>query len=1498
MIEKIKSFILENYDQDEVIELSSKDLYVDFNLNNSELELEPYEEVKYLLNQAMYEELLPRYNLEFFNKIECEKTRLYAAMVKEGDSWHFNVPECLIGSLDDIKSECEKWLIVTSETFGKDDEKEELLPREEAIEKYNSINNCEDKMSGLTDIFKNERYFPRGKVEISLEDLEEVCADKFISKLKKDNEICKVKSEDLESVIESIIENDLETKAITSPQFHHNQKLIESAVSKMGPDKLIAEFYEESVYFKEIKRTRLNDLKKKISKLLVGDLRVALTLINQTDTDDATARKCFNRLRRSERLRPSIILECPIYSIKEKKELLNEYGFETKEILKLIQTQKDLDLAKGIINFKSINNCDLYTVATIANNLDLSARELDELVGINRYELHDIEKFKNIEIKKCIFKNSTIKEKMNHFNTWYIFDKDELVNSIDEIIENIEVLSEGFIFKLYKLATKREQKSKLLNAIERNRDITSVINTYFDLYENDDKERIASKAFETLTPAKLRDVFPMIAPYLSEKHSLKMYAKTVNTVDGAKNVLQNGIKDKKLREKAIKKMAKSASYDLKDIYEFLVTDEEIKLYLDNSKKIGLSLEKIKERLDLFIDYLSPDSAVLLENVNRFPNLKIRVLTHLGEVKKKYDYLKKLNECGFLEDNFKEVKAALGAKEYQKYANEFLEDGEVIKGFKAKKGSVEELLLRMRETECEIGPEQATQIAQNYEDFLLKLDYKSNLKVLKLITESCELSEYRYESVVSALQKRLGTIEAFECDPAVSVDIITEIKEPNFSSEEICNFLDEKGLWEVLSHNYWMSSFLEKFNLYEHFNRLISSKTLKIGNIEPDFLVSHLENMFVRRDSEFIADYLRISDVYDIRKHVFSKIDTIEEFELLKEAANAVGDEDVFSAIFEDFENRFPVDEYFLCGYKNYKLHSKGMYEKSEKFIKERPKLAAKNYKELIRHAKHESAAELKRVIEGLLLSDLENSEEILSYILGNNLASHIPSELKRNLSKEDYLKIAKQTEDEEIFGFCLRRLDAKLKKSLIPKAIEMLKAGSNVGRFYEEDQDFALKVITHSPSNFRITKPSSGYIVHLTDNNGMNIFPDIFTYGENEITCLLDDDSALEFFLNLIKPFEEMNGLKGKLNFKNGKFSAEGHVIDLERKDVQISCIQDNLEDAMMALYMTKADQELDAQLEITSSLKLMMIRVNVDMGPLFKNDSSNEKREAVLNLTKKKLENLEEDFNSILGELDSEKPFGIEIEFSSIIPRAELADRINGEIGDDTLQAHQNYFHSNGSSWDIKYDGSVRGEHSAEVVSPKLYGEDGISQLSSILDAIEKMNSKELTVVSDSKFNCGIHVHHEASDIIAAKEMQDQIKEVLFRIQGPLYSICHKGRSSNTYCEKMSVGKKGILNPYRGGFNFTKYGTIEFRMREGMMDKAAIIRWIRLTQAIVNVIRNELKNSFKEGLTKNQQAMAALDAISIEKAIQIKGQKDGYFGADEYVETLQIFDFFNEKAA
>ena len=225
------------------------------------------------------------------------------------------------------------------------------------------------------------------------------------------------------------------------------------------------------------------------------------------------------------------------------------------------------------------------------------------------------------------------------------------------------------------------------------------------------------------------------------------------------------------------------------------------------------------------------------------------------------------------------------------------------------------------------------------------------------------------------------------------------------------------------------------------------------------------------------------------------------------------------------------------------------------------------------------------------------------------------------------------------------------------------------------------------------------------------------------------------------------------------------------------------------------------------------------------------------------------------------ERTFGVELEF--IVDSAiSLADHINRQCGVNTVQVEA-YNHNTRPYWKIVTDSSVHATTPAdrrarlvgfELVSPILRGEEGLSDVRAIMDAIETYSG----TIKVNK-SCGFHLHTQAGDL-SLKQLKAickmQIKyewvidtflpqsrrannayyaqsvvrhfgngQTMQSMENTGFSLVDSARDTRQLTNTVQRTRSSKLN-----FNhFTDRGTIEIRHASGTLDGEKITNWVKL---------------------------------------------------------------------
>lgn len=206
---------------------------------------------------------------------------------------------------------------------------------------------------------------------------------------------------------------------------------------------------------------------------------------------------------------------------------------------------------------------------------------------------------------------------------------------------------------------------------------------------------------------------------------------------------------------------------------------------------------------------------------------------------------------------------------------------------------------------------------------------------------------------------------------------------------------------------------------------------------------------------------------------------------------------------------------------------------------------------------------------------------------------------------------------------------------------------------------------------------------------------------------------------------------------------------------------------------------------------------------------------------------------------------FGVEIEFFGVTKNkvVEALNRAGIECHDE------GYTHRVLNYWKVVYDGSVNGEgtgdgHGNELVSPVLYGEEGLKELELVLKVLSELGAKV-------DRTCGVHIHHDIQDLNL--EQIKNIYRLYFKFQPTidmLFPPSRRAVNNPYYCKPITEVMIGRINAARSmeelriqlndryhtvNFcSFWRYGTIEFRQHAGSVDFEKIGNWVKITHRII----------------------------------------------------------------
>jgi hypothetical protein len=217
------------------------------------------------------------------------------------------------------------------------------------------------------------------------------------------------------------------------------------------------------------------------------------------------------------------------------------------------------------------------------------------------------------------------------------------------------------------------------------------------------------------------------------------------------------------------------------------------------------------------------------------------------------------------------------------------------------------------------------------------------------------------------------------------------------------------------------------------------------------------------------------------------------------------------------------------------------------------------------------------------------------------------------------------------------------------------------------------------------------------------------------------------------------------------------------------------------------------------------------------------------------------------IGIVNANRKFGIEIE--CMLRSAEgLAEAIENEGLDCNVES---YNHQRRSAWKIVTDGSlsshVSGYRGYELVSPPMSGEDGKEQIRKVARALKSVQAKV-------NKTCGMHVHHEVTDVRDVAIFKRLVRNYRDSIK-PIESVLSMSRRHDTpnrtgYCALWSGSQLAQIDRVTSVMDLAhaidryfvinfralpRQGTVEFRQHHGTLDATKIIKWLEFGQAMID---------------------------------------------------------------
>lgn len=217
--------------------------------------------------------------------------------------------------------------------------------------------------------------------------------------------------------------------------------------------------------------------------------------------------------------------------------------------------------------------------------------------------------------------------------------------------------------------------------------------------------------------------------------------------------------------------------------------------------------------------------------------------------------------------------------------------------------------------------------------------------------------------------------------------------------------------------------------------------------------------------------------------------------------------------------------------------------------------------------------------------------------------------------------------------------------------------------------------------------------------------------------------------------------------------------------------------------------------------------------------------------------------YDGSVASMLADRGFGIEVEFhGNGRTLSEFADAIRAALpASERVVNRGSYCHSDGTAWDLKYDGSCE----FELATPRLTRATWPNFVAA-LDAIKALGG---TVATD----CGVHVHHETR--VRGRRSTWHVVRAILRtwavFDEPIHNALPFSRRQNSYCRRIDASwaygtwmndgvgvRRSVRNAGRylslNATGWWRTGRVEVRAHHGSLDAEKIGRWVAVTQRII----------------------------------------------------------------
>lgn len=214
------------------------------------------------------------------------------------------------------------------------------------------------------------------------------------------------------------------------------------------------------------------------------------------------------------------------------------------------------------------------------------------------------------------------------------------------------------------------------------------------------------------------------------------------------------------------------------------------------------------------------------------------------------------------------------------------------------------------------------------------------------------------------------------------------------------------------------------------------------------------------------------------------------------------------------------------------------------------------------------------------------------------------------------------------------------------------------------------------------------------------------------------------------------------------------------------------------------------------------------------------------------------------------ELKIGVEIELFGVNYQVLINELRDGGI---SVASYTGYTHQVIPQWKVTTDASVTSKgtglgNGLELVSPILYGEEGLNQLNKVCEILNRIGAKV-------DRTCGLHVHFDIADYTV-----ENVKSLLcywLQNKSLINGILPKSRRRNSYCTNINSSDLELMEVHHANSisdianllgsryrvinlrSYARYGTIEFRQHSGTIEYEKIEHWIIMLYQMLVYAKN-----------------------------------------------------------